>query len=74
MFSIIDPVVTERQWRSESPISQVSLCASIDFAQGRSLPVHAWSGEDRDGKPLAVVWVAGKRAGQLFSAFEITGR
>lgn len=77
MFSIIDPIVTERQWPGETgrPMTQEYLRSTLETAATRGLLVHIWTGEGRDGKPLAVVWVAGKRVGQLLrGAFEITGR
>lgn len=73
MLSIIDPVIRELSWLGQAVPEDV-LREDVLRAQKHDLPVHAWTGEDREGSALVVVWVAGKRAGQLLSAFEITGR
>lgn len=65
--------IVERSWRWAHEISEAAFTADMDHADRMVLPVHRWSGEDRDGRPLTVVWVAGPETGALFSAYEISG-
>jgi len=64
---------TERGWRMARHITEAEFTADMSHAERMLLPVHRWSGEDRNGQPLSVVWVAGPETGALFSAYEITG-
>jgi hypothetical protein len=36
--------------------------------------VHTWTGKDRDGAPLMVMWTVGPVTGQALSVYEIPGR
>ncbi|MFJ2650894.1 hypothetical protein ACIO1C_29765 [Streptomyces sp. NPDC087420] len=74
MLSIIDPVIRERSWRFNRVISEETLREDMHHAKRSHATVNVWDGEDRKGQPLVIVWVAGRRAGRLFSAFEIAGR
>ncbi len=65
--------IIERSWRAERRIGEGEFARDMDHADRMNLPVHRWSGEDRPGRPLTVVWVAGSRTGTLFSAYEISG-
>jgi hypothetical protein len=65
--------IIERSWRWLREISEADLRYDLDRAREMSLPVHRWSGEDRDGRPFTVVWVAGPGTGAVFSAYEISG-
>jgi len=59
-----------RMWR---PSSEAEMAYALDKADGMLFPVHRWSGEDRSGNPLTIVWVAGPRAGRVLHVFEISG-
>lgn len=53
-------------------IGEAEFKFNIDHAQRMKSPVHRWSGEDRDGRPITVWWVTGPRTGRLFGAYEIS--
>lgn len=72
MYGITNPVIRECAWRQCQEVSTVEFHEDMIFAGRSGHPVHTWTGETRGGDPLVVVWVAGKRAGQVFSAYEIT--
>lgn len=55
------------------PIGEGEFTRDMDSADRAGFPVHRWSGKDREGRPFTVVWVAGRRAHALLSAYEITG-
>lgn len=77
MFSIIDPVITERTQHGAVALRGTNdqrLRDDLTFAAHLEHPVYSWTGENRDGRPIAIIWFAGRRAGKLFTAFEITGR
>lgn len=59
----------QRQLR---PISEAQFAQDMETAERSLWPVHTWAGEDRDGQPFTVVWVARPTSGALFSAYEIT--
>lgn len=65
--------IIERQWRTERHVTEAELRRDLDHADRALLPVHRWTGDDRSGQPLTVVWVAGPETGALFSAYEISG-
>lgn len=65
--------IIERCWRFAQPVTEAQFTRDMDSADRIGLPVHRWSGADREGRPFTVVWVAGRRAGQVLSAYEITG-
>ena len=62
-----------RSWRTDREITQTMFGFDIEWAEGRGYPVHRWSGEGRDGQPMEIVWVTTPHAGELLSAYEITG-
>lgn len=72
MFGIENPVIRERTWRNPKPISEATFKADMGYAEQLHAKIYTWTGEDREGKPLAVVWIAGPNVGQLFSAYEFT--
>lgn len=71
MFGIDNPVITERSWRMAHGLTAAEFSDDIAYAEHMRHPVHEWSGEDRDGRPLAVVWVEGRHSGAVLSAYEI---
>lgn len=72
MYGIANPVISERTWRAAREITAEQFAKDLAFAEDVAFSVNEWRGESRDGKPLAIVWVAGRRSGTLMSAFEIT--
>lgn len=65
--------IIERTWRIERHITEAEFAADMNHAERMQLPVHSWTGVDRDMQPFAVTWVAGPETGSLFSAYEING-
>lgn len=63
--------ITERSWRLNRECTVDRFIWDIDYAARVGESVHIWSGLDRSGQPLRVVWVAGRLTGQEFSAYEI---
>lgn len=63
--------IIERSWRLNREITAERYMWDIDYAKRMGELVRSWSGLDRDGQPLRVVWVAGRLTGQEFSAYEI---
>lgn len=45
---------------------------NMRFADAMGADIHDWSGQDRDGRPLQVTWVASKRRGALVATYELT--
>jgi len=74
MHGIQDPVIRERSWCAEREITAEQLAKDLAYAEDIRFGVHEVHFDAPDGKPVVVVWVAGARAGQLFSAYEITER
>jgi hypothetical protein len=74
MYGIKDPVIRERSWRAERETTAEQLSRDIAFFEDINFHVHEVHFVDRTGKPVIVVWIAGRRAGNLFSAYEITER
>lgn len=67
-------VVRESLGRVSRPVSEEQYERAVHRARELlQFPVHRWSGDDRDGRRLTVVWVAGPVTGKLFSAYEISG-
>lgn len=71
---ITKPVIIERTWRGMHPITPEVFQADMLYVAQLCAHEYEWRGTDREGRPLVVVWWVGPRAGQLFSAYEITGR
>ena len=69
---ITEPHIIEREWRGIKPVTPDAFQADMLYVAQLRARDYEWSGTDRDGRPLIVVWWAGRRAGQLFSAYEIT--
>ncbi|TXS35262.1 hypothetical protein [Streptomyces sp. t39] len=66
------PHIIEREWRGIKPVSPDNFQADMLYVAQLRARAYEWRGACRDGSPLIVVWWAGARAGQLFSAYEIT--
>jgi hypothetical protein len=58
---------------SRKEITRETYLRDLVYAQDLKLDVHEWRGEDREGKPMVISWVA-TTSGQLLSAYEIQGR
>jgi hypothetical protein len=67
-------VIHEVAWRLRKEVSRETYLRDLVYAQEMGLPVHEWHGEDREGRSLAITWVATGRNGSLLSAYEIQGR
>lgn len=64
--------IIERAWRMEREITPADFAKDMEHAKDMLLPVHSWTGTDRNGGPLEVAWVTGPETGALFSAYENT--
>lgn len=54
-------------------ISREAYLRDLVYAEDLKFPTHEWIGEDREGRPMVISWVA-STAGNLLSAYEIQGR
>ncbi|MFJ2176425.1 hypothetical protein ACIOHE_26480 [Streptomyces sp. NPDC087851] len=72
MYGVPDPVISERRADGGKTISHHAFAADMRSVVALHHPVHVWTGQDRTGRPLAVAWVAGRRAGRLLGAYEFT--
>ncbi|OEJ24271.1 hypothetical protein AS594_07010 [Streptomyces agglomeratus] len=68
-----NPVIRECTWR-DHVVSPEIYQADLRYAAQLENRMYQWDGMDREGRPMVVVWTAGKRAGALFSAYEFTER
>lgn len=71
-------IICEVGWRPfgqtfRKVITREAYLRDLVYAEDLKFPTHSWVGEDREGRPMVVSWVAGL-AGQLLSAYEIQGR
>ncbi|MEU3522348.1 hypothetical protein AB0E62_00470 [Streptomyces sp. NPDC038707] len=57
-------------------VTQETYLRTLAYAQRVGLPTSGWRGEDREGQPLAVVWVTcgEHNIGHLLAVYEIQGR
>lgn len=74
MYGFTLPEIRERVWRTEWEITRETFEQNTDLIRKCGGDVNEWTGEDRDGNPLTVVWTAQKATGFLLSAFEFTER
>lgn len=65
--------IIERCGRFAHPVTEAEFTCDMDSADHAGIPVHRWSGADREGRPLTVVWIAGPATGRVLSTYEITG-
>jgi hypothetical protein len=65
--------IHEVAWRLRKEVTREAYLRDLAYASDLKFPVYEWAGEDREGKPLVVSWVA-TSAGNLLSAYEIQGR
>ncbi|MGW2513637.1 hypothetical protein ACWC0A_30435 [Streptomyces scopuliridis] len=72
MFGVPNPVISERTWHASKNVSRQTFAEDMEAVRRLRHSVRVWTGEDRQGKPLAVAWVAGRRAGKLLCAYEFT--
>lgn len=68
----IDPdlIVHEVGWKLRREVQLSAYRRDLAYASEMALNVHEWTGEGRDGRPLAVAWVQTPN-GRLLAAYEI---
>lgn len=66
--------IHEVGWKLRKEITRQAYLRDLVYAHELMFPVREWRGEDREGKPLHVVWVTTGERGSLLSAYEIQGR
>jgi hypothetical protein len=64
------PVVHEVGLRLRKHVSHAGYRQLIAYAGQMGLSVHGWRGEDREGHPIGISWVA-TDSGALLAAYEI---
>lgn len=77
MFGVKDPVIREVKWLDgggDREVTAATFWSVMQYAEHLRARVYEWTGKDRNGAPLVVVWWAGKRAGQLWALYEISER
>jgi hypothetical protein len=67
-----DLIVHEAGWRLRREVRFSVYRRDLAYAAEMALNVHEWTGEDRDGRPMDIVWVQIPNGRQL-AAYEIQG-
>ena len=65
-------VVHEVGWKLRREVRFSVYRRDLAYAAEMALSVHEWSGEDREGRPMAIVWVQTPNGREL-AAYEIQG-
>lgn len=68
-----ESVIHEVGWHLRKAVTRDAYRRDLAYAHEQGLEVHQWRGEDRDGHPVTVAWVA-TPSGRLLAAYEIQGR
>lgn len=65
--------VHEVGWHLHKQVTWPAYRRDLAYAHEMGLDVHEWRGEDREGRPMHVVWVVATNGHEL-SVYEISGR
>lgn len=65
--------IHEVAWHLRKEVTREAYLRDLAYAEDLRFPVYEWRGEDREGEPLVISWVA-TSAGNLLSAYEIQER
>lgn len=74
MYGFTLPEIRERVWREHWSVDRETFEKHTDLIRKCGGKVHEWSGEDRDGNALTVVWTTQKGTEFLLSTFQFSER
>ncbi|AXG81160.1 hypothetical protein [Streptomyces paludis] len=72
MFGVPDAVISEHTHDGAKVVSVMTFAQDMEVARRLRHSVRVWTGEDREGRPMAIIWTAGLRSGRLLAAYEFT--